>query len=136
MWYNDYWINEEGGIFTKIKLNGYLLDITNNKKTAIKTNGVKQKNKIFYEFNHEKYTLYISTFDKLILKRKTNEIECTFYFEQNKIKPAIYLVKENDLSLEINIRTDYIEKTDNYINIQYTVIDSNNSYEYNIEMSE
>lgn len=120
----------------KIKLNGYVKDITNHETTEINTHAIKTKNKISYQSNQELYTLHISSSNQLILNRKTNTIDCTYYFEQNKTIPAIYCIKENDLSLEINIRTDQIERTDNHIKINYTVIDSNNSYEYNIEMSE
>lgn len=120
----------------KIHLQGYIKDIKNNDVTEINTHAIKTKNKISYQSNQELYSLHISSSNQLILKRKTDTIDCTYYFEQNKTIPAIYCIKENDLSLEINIRTDYIEKTNNHIKINYTVIDSNNSYEYNIEMSE
>lgn len=136
MWYNDYWINEEGGIFTKIHLNGYLKDITNNTKNIIDTTAIKTKNRISYQDNQEQYTIHTSSSNQLILNRKTDSIDCTLYFEENKIKEAIYYIKGNDLSLEIKIRTNHIKISDNSIKINYTVIDSDNDYEYNIEMSE
>ena len=40
------------------------------------------------------------------------------------------------MTLEINIKTEKILITNTSIKIIYTVIDSNNRYEYNIEMSE
>lgn len=126
----------EGGIFTKINLKGYLKDITNNETTIIDTHAIKNKLNITYYLDKEKYILKIITPDKLILKRITNEIESTLYFEKLKILSAEYTIKENDLFLSIDIRTNKIEIKDNYIKISYTVIDSNNDYEYYVEMSE
>lgn len=125
-----------GGIFTRIHLKGYLKDITNNKTNNIDTTAIKTNKKILYYLDKEKYTLKIVSPTRLILNRNTYEIDSTLYFELNKEIPANYIIKENDLSLEINIRTNKIEINDKYIKILYTVIDSNNNYEYYIEMSE
>lgn len=119
----------------KIKLNGYIKDMEKNEVTKIHTQAIKTKNKISYQVNQERYTLYLSS-EQFILNRNTDTIDCTIYFEQNKTIPAIYHIKENDLSLEINIKTNLIERTDNHIKVNYTVIESNNNYEYKIEMSE
>lgn len=72
----------------------------------------------------------------MILKRSNNELDSIIYFEKNKIIPASFTIKENNLSLNIDIRTDKIEISDNHVKVLYTVIDSDNSYEYHIEMSE
>lgn len=125
-----------GGILTKIHLKGYLKDITNDETTKIDTKALKNHQKITYYLDNEKYTLKIMNPTKLILNRNTNEVESTYYFEENKVLPTSYSLKENGLSLNIDIRTNKIEISDNYIKIQYTVIDSNNNYEYYIEMSE
>ena len=125
-----------GGILTKINLKGYLKNLTNNEKTIIETKAIKNNQKISYYLDKEKYNIKIISPNKIILTRTTNEIDSTLYFEINKTHQAIYLIKENNLSLEINIRTNNIEITDKHIKITYTVIDSNNDYEYYIEMSE
>lgn len=125
-----------GGIFTKIQLNGYLKDITNNKITKIETKAIKNKEKISYYLDQEKYILKIISPTKLILNRGTSELDSVIYFEENKILPAIFTVKENNLSLNIDIRTNKVEINDNCVKISYTVIDSDNNYEYYIEMSE
>ena len=125
-----------GGIFTKIKLKGYIKDITNNQTSEISVKAIKQNKSITYYTDKEKYILKIISPIKLILNRNNTEIESTIYFETHKILPANYFIKENGLSLSIDIRTNKIEQTDQYIKIMYTVIDSNNDYEYYIEMSE
>ena len=126
----------KGGNITKIHLKGYLKDITNNEITKIDVPAIKNKDKISYYLDNEKYTLKIITPKKLILNRTTNEIDSTLYFEKNKILTSDYTIKENNLSLGIDIRTTNLEINNNYIKISYTVIDSDNNYEYYIEMSE
>lgn len=58
------------------------------------------------------------------------------YFKKNKVISSIYTVKQNNITLEIDILTNNLEIKPNNIKIIYTVIDSNIVYEYNIEMSE
>ena len=58
------------------------------------------------------------------------------YFETNKKTSTEYTLKEKNISIPIDIKTTNIKITAAKINIQYTVIDSNENYEYNIEMSE
>lgn len=68
--------------------------------------------------------------NQLILIRETKEIKNTMYFETSKKISSIYNLKENDLTLEINITTISIERTKNEIKIIYLVDDSKNKYEY------
>lgn len=122
--------------FTRTKIIGQIKDVTNQETNSFNTTAIKQKNKITYVINQEKYTLKIISPDRLILNRKTDQIDNTMYFEKDKVLPAIYNIKENDLELEIEIKTNKLEIKEKKINISYTVIDSNTEYEYNIEMSE
>ena len=125
-----------GEILMKIHLKGYLKDINNDETTKIDTSAIKNHQKITYYLDKEKYILKIISPTKLILNRTTKEIEMALNFDINKVLTADYYIKENNLSLGIDIRTNKIEINDNYIKVQYTVIDSNNDYEYYIEMSE
>ena len=120
----------------KIHLKGYLKDITNDEIINIDTFAIKKDNQITYYLDKEKYIINIVNPTKLILNRITSEIETTLYFEDGKTKNADYLLKENNLSLKIAIRTNKILLSNRYIRINYSVIDSNNDYDYYIEMSE
>ena len=124
------------GDFTKILLKGYLKDITNNEENLITTPAIKNNKKISYFLNDERYILQIVSPEKLILNRTNKEIDSSLYFELNKVMPAIYTIKENELSINIDIRTNELEINDKYIKVAYTVIDSDTNYEYYIEMSE
>lgn len=119
----------------KIKVKGYLRDIDEGTITNIDTFGIKNKNKITY--NEETVTNTILQEDnKLILIRENNEFKNILIFDLNKETISEYLLKENDLTIELNIKTNLVEIEDNYIKVRYLVIDSDNEYEYSIEMSD
>ena len=119
----------------KIKVKGYLRDIDEGTITNIDTFGIKNKNKITY--NEETVTNTILQEDnKLILIRENDEFKNILIFDLNKETISEYLLKENDLTIELNIKTNLVEIEDNYIKVRYLVIDSDNEYEYNIEMSD
>ena len=74
--------------------------------------------------------------NKLILIRENDEFKNVLIFNFNKETVSEYLLKENDLTIELNIKTNLVEIEDNYIKVRYLVIDSDNEYEYSIEMSD
>ena len=125
-----------GGIMSKIKISGMLKNITDNEINEFTTTAIKQKDKYKFIVNDEKYILTIIAPNKIIMNRNNNEIEQTMYFETNKTISSIYTLKENNITINIDVLTNEIELTENSIKILYTIIDSNISYEYNIEMSE
>ena len=119
----------------KIKVKGYLKDIDEGIITNIDTFGRKNKNKITY--NEETVTnTILQENNKLILIRENNDFKNILIFDLNKETISEYLLKENDLTIELNIKTNLVEIEDNYIKVRYLVIDSDNEYEYSIEMSE
>ena len=65
---------ERGGIFTKIKIKGYLNDLTNNSSLKIDTTAIKNNKKITYYLEKDKYTLKIISPTSLILKRPISTI--------------------------------------------------------------
>ena len=119
----------------KIKIKGFLKDIDEGTITNIDTFGIKNKNKITY--NEETVTNTILQEDnKIILIRENDEFKNILIFDLNKETISEYLLKENDLTIELNIKTNLVEIDNNYIKVRYLVIDSDNEYEYNIEMSD
>ena len=125
-----------GGDFTKVNLICKIIDKSTNECTKFKTKAIYQKNKIKYSHENELYTLNIVSPKELILNRKNTEIESTIYFEENMTKPSVYYIKEQNISLEIQIKTKKIEVSEYLIKILYKVIDSDINYEYIIEMSD
>ncbi len=121
----------------RIKINGYLDNITDNNHIAIDSNGIKDKNKITYYENDIKNTIHIqeSGNSYIILQRENSEFQNTIIFNPNQDTISTYLLKENNLTIELNIHTDQINITDNQININYTVLESNCEYDYHINIT-
>lgn len=119
----------------KIRIKGFLKDIDEGTITNIDAFGIKNKNKITYNEETVANTV-LQEDDKLILIRENDEFKNILIFDLNKETISEYLLKENDLTIELNIKTNLVEIDDNYIKVRYLVIDSDNEYEYNIEMSD
>ena len=120
----------------KVNLISILKNKTENQEAKDTIVAMKEKNKITYKIEDFKYIIKIISPNSLILNRNNKSIECTMYFEQSKVIPAIYTLKEEGYNIEINIKTNKIHIDNELIEIQYEVKDSNTSYEYHIEMSE
>ena len=119
----------------KIRIKGFLKDIDEGTITNIDAFGIKNKNKITYNEETVANTV-LQEDDKLILIRENDEFKNILIFDLNKETISEYLLKENDLTIELNIKTNLVEIDDNYIKVRYLVIDSDNEYEYSIEMSD
>ena len=118
----------------KIALKSILKNITENTKIEDKVIANKEKNKITYQTDDFKYTIVIFP-KKIEMNRKSNDLECTMYFEKNRETCSSYSLT-GGYNIEINIKTNDLKIADDRIKIIYTVTDTNTRYEYNIEMSE
>lgn len=74
------------------------------------------------------------TDDNIILIRENKKFKNTLIFSLKNKTVASYILKENNLALDININTKIMEYTDNKITIKYEVVESNETYEFQIEM--
>lgn len=110
-------------------------NISTNDIIEIDCFGIKSKDKINYNFNNVKTIIKITN-KELILFRENAEFKNVLSFIENKKTLNEYYVKENGLSLEINILTNKLDVSNNFIDIIYLVEDSNVEYEYKIEMVE
>lgn len=117
----------------KIKLNGYLKSINENKKQDIDVIALKKDNIIQYQFDNVIHKIKIDK-DKVILIRENNEFKNTLEFIKNKKSISYYLLKEKNFIFDINIETKTLDYIDDKINIVYEVIDSQEQYEYVLEM--
>lgn len=110
----------------KIIINGHI----NQEK--INTIGIKDNNKITYMLDNIKHKLVIEK-DSIILTRENDEFKNNLIFNINN-STSTYLLKSNNLEVDINIETKLIKHNENNINIIYRNIDSDENYEFNIEM--
>ena len=118
-----------------MRVNGYLENITENTKIPITSKGIKDKHKLTYHEKDTKNILKINS-NQVILIRENEEFKNILIFTLDKNTVSSYLVKENNIELELNIKTTELTIKDNHINVVYTVIESNCEYEYNIEVSD
>lgn len=125
-----------GGDFTRIKIKGYLKNITEKEINTFENNAIKSKSKISYIIDNNKYTLNYSNNSKVILKRDNNEYICNMIFQINKNNMINYYSKDNDIYLDVEMKTININITDKCIKIKYLIIDSDTEYEYYVEMSD
>ena len=123
-------------IYTKLKIKGYLKNITENSENKFSATAIKTPKKISYLIEDEKYILKFISSNKLILIRENKDIISTMYFEINKTKNSIYTLKEKNITIDIKITTNVIEITDTSIKINYLVNDSENKFEYYIGWSD
>ena len=121
--------------FIKIKVKGYLKNITENNNEIINTNGIKNSNKISYIIDNTKHKIIIDN-NKITLLRENNEFSHGMIFEENNTHPSEYYLKESNYSLEFNIETTKLILDNNKIDITYKILESENIYNYVLEVSD
>ena len=119
-------------IFIKIKVKGYLKNITENEIIDFEEKAIKNKDKISYVSDGIKTILKKDNND-LVLIREGNDFVNTFLFN-NKNSRCNYLLKENGLDVNIDIKTITIDIGGNNVLVKYVVLDSECEYEYKLEI--
>ena len=119
----------------KIKVKGYLKNLTENTEEIINTKALKNSNIISYITDNIKYKLIVDK-NKVTLIRESNEYSHGMIFEENIQHKTDYYIKATNYSLEFNIVTTKLIIDKNKIDITYKIIESENIYNYVLEMSE
>lgn len=122
-------------IIIRKKLTGYIKNITEDTLENISSNAIITKDKITYINNDVKHIIHIKN-NELILIRETNEFKNILTFSLKRSILSEYIIKKEDLCLEINIKTLELSITDKIIYIKYLILDSNTIYEYNLFLEE
>ena len=120
----------------KLNLISTLKNLSENSSIIEESIAKREKNKITYKINDDSYILKIVSPKKIVLNRNSQNLECTMNFEMNKTTSVIYTLKKEEYTIEIEIKTIFLNITENTIEIKYLVKDSNMDYQYKIEMSE
>jgi len=121
--------------FIKIKVKTKLVNLTENTKDLINTNGFKNSNTISFIDNDIKYKLIIDD-NKVTLLRESNEFSHQMIFKENKTYSSEYYLKESKYSIELNILTTKLNISKNIIDITYKVLESDTIYNYVLEVSD
>lgn len=119
----------------KIKVNGYLRNLTENTEELINTKAIKNSNVISYVMDNTKYKLILDK-TTITLLRENAEFSHGMIFKENTTTSSEYYLKETNYSLEFNILTTKIILNKNKVDITYKIIESENIYNYVLEMSD
>ena len=118
----------------KIKVKGYLKNLTENTEELFNTEAIKNSNIISYIQDKTKYKIILD--DKVTMLRENNEFSHGMIFEYNKKHSSEYYLKELKYSLEFTIKTLKLNIEKNKIDIKYQIIESDNIYNYVLETSD
>ena len=88
----------------KIRVKGYLKNLTENTEELIDTKVIKNSNVISYIINDTKYKIILGD-NKVTLLRENEEFSHGMIFEQNITHSSEYYLKQSNYSLEFNILT-------------------------------
>ena len=119
--------------FIRIKINGYLENLSENTKDNIDVIGILNKQNIHYTFDNTDYKIIINK-DKVTLIRENNCFIHKFDFEFKKKTKAKYYIKEYNTDIDVLVMTNKLNITEEKIEILYKIIDSNEEYKYVLEM--
>lgn len=122
-------------IIIRKKLTGYIKNINEDTLENISSNAIITKDKITYINNDVKHIIHIKN-NELILIRETNKFKNILTFSLKRSILSEYIIKKEDLCLEINIKTLELSITDKIIYIKYLILDSNTIYEYKLFLEE
>lgn len=122
-------------LFIKIKVKGYLQNITKNTQDLIETQSIKKSNTINYINNFIKHQIIIDK-DKITLIRENDQFKSGIIFKENITTKSEYYLKELNSSLEFSILTTNLIIKENKIDIIYKILESDNIYHYVLEMSD
>lgn len=121
--------------FIKITVKVKLTNLTENKEDFIDTNGIKNSNTISYVNDNIKHKIIIDS-NKITLLRENNEFSHGMIFEENNTNSSEYYLKDSKYSIEFNIQTTKLKIDNNKIDITYKILESENIYNYVLEVSD
>jgi len=123
-----------GVVFIRIKVKGYLKNITDNEILEFEEKGIRNKDKITYTNDKIKYTIKNDK-SSIMLIREGSDFVNTFIFNMNN-STTNYLLKENNYNKDLDVVTLDMVIDDNFLIIKYKIIETENEYEFKAEMSE
>ena len=120
---------KEENIKSKIK---YIIKSSTSNEEEIKY-GKIEKNKIVYKEKNILVTI-IKNDKEILVTRENNEFKQIIKFKVNKKTISEYYIKDINISLEFNIYTNKLIIENNHINIEYTILETNENFEYDIQV--
>lgn len=123
-----------GSDIIRVKVKGFLRNITENDNIFFDEKGILNNNKINFICDNVKYSIKYSNSEVMVI-REGNDFINTFIFNMKK-SISSYTLKDNNYTIEMNVKVENINIGNDYIYVKYIIIDTDCVYEYKIEMSE
>lgn len=123
-----------GSDIIRIKVKGYLKNITDNEIFEFVEKGIKNKDKITFNNNDIKYSIKYNT-DEVVMVRDGNDFVNTFVFKEKNSK-SNYFLKENGYDMDMDVVVGNMQIDDKLMYIEYEIVSTSCKYEFKIEMSE
>ncbi len=120
-------------LIIKIKVKSTLKNLTEKTEEINETYAIKNKNKLTFHDDFSINKLNIID-DNIRFIRENDDFIHTFNFVINKETISEYYIKEYANSIEVKIKTTKLIITDKKIEINYIVKDSNEEYNYILDM--
>jgi len=113
------------------KIKGYLKNITDNECEELSENAILIKNKLSYIKDNVKHTILFKE-TEILLIRESNDFKNILTFSKNRSILSEYIIKENNLCIELEIETLELKYKEKELYVKYKVTDSDVIYEYKI----
>ena len=123
-----------GSDIIRVKIKGFLKNITEKESTFFDEKGINNKNKLSFMSDNIRYIIKYSD-SEIMLIRENNDFINTFIFNKNNGSSS-YTLKDNNYTIDMDIIVHDTNITNNVIYVKYTISDTGFMYEYKIEMSE
>lgn len=123
-----------GSDIIRVKVKGFLKNITEEDNLFFNEKGISNKNKISFIFDDTKYNIKHSN-NEVIMVREGKDFINTFIFNNNGGSTS-YTLKDNNYTIDMNIKVVDLHVDDSVIYIKYFISDTNCEYEYKIEVSD
>ena len=117
-----------GSDIIRVKIKGFLKNITEKENLFFDEKGIINKNKISFISDNIKYNIKYSD-SEVIMIRESKDFINTFVFNKKK-SSSTYTLKDNDYSIEMDIIVNELIIDNDFINIKYIISDTECEYEY------
>ncbi len=122
-----------GSDIIRVKIKGFLRNVTENSIMNFNENGIRNKQKISFNKDDVKYNFKFYNKDVVMIRENEDYIN-TFLFKE-KNATSNYLLKDNCYSLDMEIDVKEITVNDDFFYVKYLVKETSCMYEFRIEVS-
>ncbi len=124
-----------GGEIIRKKIKVKIESIEEKTNEEYEVFSIINKNKITYKKDEVKYTLIISE-NSITLIRESEDFKNILTFKEKRSILSEYIIKSNDMVLEINVETLALKNTSKEIYIEYKIKETDALHKYKITMEE